>query len=138
MPAYDNIDTITAALEKFNHRVYNAGYSFRVNEIDKKDVYIQGSFDFAYYVNVHIEFRDMIYSSFNVGDNWWDAWHDNQIFLLREDEVKNILEDQKIACTSTEGSFGFLFNIKGRQSINIGVTICKMLSIRWEYPAFED
>ena len=85
MPVYDNIETIKAALERFNARTLNAGYSFKVYDTGKDYVYVRGSFDFAYYVNVHIEFRDMLYTSLKEGDSWWDAWHDDQIFLLEDD-----------------------------------------------------
>jgi|SRR5436190_10552099 len=136
MPEYKNLETITAALERFNKRVFNAAYSFKVRSVDKDDVYVVGSFDFAYYINVHIEFRGMVYTNLKEADKWPDAWHNDQLFLLTEDEVKAILNEQQI--TFNKGLFGFLFNINGRQNTRTGVTICKTLYIQWENPDYED
>jgi len=138
MPEYQSHETITAALERFNKRVFNAGYSFKVYDISKNYVYVMGSFDFAYYVNVHIEFRDMVYTNLKEADKWPDAWHDDQLFLLTEDEIKKWPDEQQTPFTTTEGLFRFLFNINGKENTRTGLTICKTLYIQWQHPAYED
>ena len=138
MPVYNTKEDITAALERFNKRLHNAAYSFKVDNITSTYIAIQASFDFAYYVNVTIYFNNVIYTSLKERDSWPDAWHADQIFLLTDDEITSVLDWNEVEYTSTEGLFGLLFNIAGRQEYHTGVTVCKSLEIHWQHPAFED
>ncbi len=80
MPSYTTINTITAALNRFNKRAHNAGLSFKVEQTGKNEVNVIASFDFAYYVNVRINFSGVAFSQLMEKDGWPDAWHADQLF----------------------------------------------------------
>lgn len=138
MPKYHAKEDITAALERLNKRLHNAAVGFRVDEVGSNFVDVAASFDFAYYVNVQFYFQEVIYTSFKTKDTWPDAWHEDQLFLLTEEEMKEVLDWNEIEYTSTENLHGFLFNQAGRSEYYQGVIICKSIEILWRHPKYED
>lgn len=135
MPVYEDIESIQQGLALFNQRLLNRGYSFRVYSLDTHCLYIQGSFDFGYYVNVHIEFRDLVYTNIDSKEEWPDAWHEDQLFLLDEEETTEIIQVEGIEVDGEKKYTGFVFNICGRDNFRAkGCIICSKLYIWWEYP----
>ncbi|MBX7226244.1 MAG: hypothetical protein K1X55_09445 [Chitinophagales bacterium] len=135
MPVYEDIESIRQGLALFNQRLLNRGYSFRVYSKDSHCLYIQGSFDFGYYVNVHIEFRDLLYTNIGSKEEWPDAWHENQLFLLEDEETTAMIDLEGIEVTEEKKYIGFVFNICGRDKFHTkGCVICSQIYIRWEHP----
>ncbi len=137
MPYYNTEESIQHVVTLLNKRLYNAGYSFRVIEVSEYTVYVQASFDFGYYVNVHIQFDNCIFTNLKERDEWPDAWHADQLFLLDEVEVENILNWYDVEKKPTNNLFAFIFNINGCNINNAGVVVCEKLYIRWEHPYYD-
>lgn len=139
MPTYSTKETITEAIQLFNKRAYNAALGFKVYTSDEECLYIQASFDFAYYVDVDIECREVIYTNIKPDASWPDAWNTDQIFLLDGDELENIIDFKEIEINTDKPYFGIVFNIIGKENYFInGTVICTSLYINWRYPAHED
>jgi len=139
MPTYNTQKTIEAALMHFNKRAYNAALSFKVDSFDEGCLYVQASFNFAYYVNVDIECREVIYTNIKPDASWPDAWNNDQIFLLDEYELANIIDFKEIEINTDQPYFGIVFNIIGKENYFInGTVIFTSLYINWRYPAHED
>ncbi len=135
MPVFSSISDIKKAIRLFNKHTYNAGFEFKVYTSDKYCLYVQGSFDFGYYVNVDIEFRDVVFTNILPNASWPDAWHADQLFLLDEDEWQGLLAFNEIEWNSHLTYFGFVFNIIGRDNYSInGTVICSSLYLNWRYP----
>jgi hypothetical protein len=137
VPVYKTYDSIEQALKRFNERAYNAGLSFRVTDTDNQYAWIDASFDFAYYVNVRIEFHEVLYTNLKVGQSWPDAWHSDQIFLLTPEEIQEHARLNNIARTE-EDIVGVCFKISDNGNRNLAVVIFKSLEINWIHPAHED
>lgn len=135
MPTFSTKDTISTAIAKFNKHAYNAGFEFKVYTSDAYCLYIQASFDFAYYVNVDIECREVFYTNIDKNASWPDAWHADQIFFLDDDELENIIDFREIEIPNGKEYFGIVFNIIGRDNYLIsGTVICSSLYINWRHP----
>ncbi|MFN8260529.1 MAG: hypothetical protein U0X41_06250 [Chitinophagales bacterium] len=139
MPAYSTHEEILKGIQAFNKRAYNAGFEFKVYTSDQHCLYIQASFDFAYYVNVDIECREVFYTNISPNDSWPDAWHADQMFLLDDDELANIIEFREVEIPEGKTVFGIVFNIIGRDNHHItGTVICSSLYINWRFPQREE
>jgi hypothetical protein len=102
---------------------------------DQYCLYIQASFDFAYYVNVDIECREVIYTNISPNASWPDAWYADQIFFLDDDELENIIDFKEVEIPEGKTVFGIVFNIIGKENYFInGTVICTSLYINWRYP----
>jgi hypothetical protein len=135
MPVFSNHNDIERAVALFNKHAFNAGLDFNVYSSDSHCLYIQASFDFAYYVNVDIECREVFYTNIDPKASWPDAWHSDQIFLLDSDELENIIDFRDIDIPEGKTVFGLVFNIIGKDNYFInGTVICSSLYINWRYP----
>ena len=139
MPDYKTYTEIENALKNFNKRAYNAALGFKVYTSDAECLYIQASFNFAYYVNVDIECREVIYTNIDENASWPDAWNTDQIFLLSRDELEDIIDFKEIEINTDKPYFGIVFNIIGKENyFKNGTAICTELYINWRFPARED
>lgn len=139
MPTFSTKETISGALLKFNKHTYNAGFEFKVYTSDQHCLYIQASFDFAYYVNVDIECREVFYTNISPNASWPDAWYADQIFFLDEDELENIIDFKEVEIPEGKTVFGIVFNIIGKENYFInGTVIFTSLYINWRYPNHND
>jgi|GEM_PF-7002229 len=129
MPEYRTAETIIAALERFNKRAYNAGLRFKVEQISKDDIDVLASFDFAYYVNVRLQFKGLVYTDLKENNSWPDAWNEDQLFLLQNNEVESLLDWIGIEYGSKDKLFGLLFNIAGWYGEK-GIVICTSLVVQ--------
>ncbi len=134
MQHFSNYNDAEKALLILNKRLYNAGYYFKVVDADDTCVYVQGSFNFAYYVNVHFEFNQPLFTSLQENDNWSDAWHDNQLRQLSKSDIKEICQSNHVEYPESNEVFGFQFNVTGYNNLTKAIIICSSLSIRWEHP----
>jgi hypothetical protein len=113
MPAFSTYYDIQKAIQVFNKQAYNAGFEFKVYSSEESCLYIQASFDFAYYVDVDID----------------------QLFLLTEEELKEIVDFKEIEIDPGKPCFGIVFNIIGKDNYFInGTVICSSLYINWRRP----
>ncbi len=135
MPVFSTCNDIQKAIQVFNKQAYNAGFEFKVYSSEESCLYIQASFDFAYYVDVDIECREVFYTNIDSKASWPDAWYANQLFLLTEEELKEIIEFKEIEIDSGKPYFGIVFNIIGKENYFInGTVICSSLYINWRRP----
>lgn len=135
MPVFSTYTDIQYAIQLFNKHAYNAGFEFKVYTSDEHCLYIQASFDFAYYVNVDIECREVFYTNISSKASWPDAWHADQVFLLDTEELENILDFREVEIPAEKSVFGIVFNIIGKDNYLInGTVICSSLYINWRYP----
>ena len=135
MAIYKTYNSIKDAVALFNKRLYNAGCSFKVYTVESNCVYVQASFDFAYYVNVHIQFNNVVFTNLVENENWPDAWHDNQLFLFEEDEIGFVLDWHDVELASeNKNLFAFVFNINGHAVNSKGIVVAQDLEIWWEHP----
>ena len=111
MPVFSTCNDIQKAIQVFNKQAYNAGFEFKVYSSEESCLYIQASFDFAYYVDVDIECREVFYTNIDSKASWPDAWYADQLFLLTEEELKEII-----------GKENYFIN---------GTVICSSLYINW-------
>lgn len=135
---YKTEEEIKKVVELLNSRLYNAGYSFRVIEVSQTSVYVQASFDFGYYVNVHIQFELPVFTNLKEGEEWPDAWYADQLFLFNEEELENVLDWYDIKKETHEQKlFAFVFNLNGKRIDSKSVVVCKELYVRWEHPYYD-
>ncbi|MCB0507617.1 MAG: hypothetical protein R2739_05360 [Chitinophagales bacterium] len=135
MPTFSNYTTIQKAVELFNKQAYNVGFDFKVYTIEPSCLYVQASFDFSYYVNVDLEFREVFYTNISPDAAWPDAWYADQLFLLTEDELEDIIQFREIEIPEEKKVFGFVFNIIGKENYFInGTVICSEFYINWRHP----
>ena len=135
MPVFSTCNDIQKAIQVFNKQAYNAGFEFKVYSSEESCLYIQASFDFAYYVDVDIECREVFYTNIDSKASWPDAWYADQLFLLTEEELKEIIEFKEIEIDSGKPYFGIVFNIIGKENYFInGTVICSSLYINWRRP----
>jgi hypothetical protein len=139
MPTYKNKQDIRAAIERLNERLLNRAFSFKVYSKDSYCLYIQASFDFGYYVNLHIECLDVVYTNLNEKQEWPDAWNDDQVFIMNENELDQILSLNEIEVENKNNIIGFIFNLSCKENyLHHGSVICKSIDIRWENPKYID
>ncbi len=139
MPEYRTYESIAAAIARFNQRAYNAGLDFKTYTSDKSCLYIQASFDFAYYVNVDIECHEVAYTNIHDNGSWQDAWNADQLFLLSAEELEDIVDFKEVVLLPDKQYFGIVFNINGRENYyTSGMVICSSLYIHWRYPEYQD
>lgn len=135
MPNFTSVQSLEKAVQLFNKHAYNAGMEFKVYTSESNCLYIQASFDFGYYINVDIEFRDVIYTNLNERDSWPDAWYEDQIFILNKEEMDAIIEINNIEINNDAFYFGIVFNITGKENyFNKGTVIFSSLYINWRNP----
>ena len=132
MPVFSTCNDIQKAIQVFNKQAYNAGFEFKVYSSEESCLYIQASFDFAYYVDVDIECREVFYTNIDSKASWPDAWYADQLFLLTEEELKEIIDFKEIEIDPGKPYFGIVFNIIGKENYFInGSVICSSLYINW-------
>jgi hypothetical protein len=135
MPTFSTYTDIQKAIQIFNQQAYNAGLEFKVYSAEKSCFYIQASFDFAYYVDVDIECRELLYTNIDSKASWPDAWYADQLFLLTEEELQEIIEFKEVEIEPDKPYFGIVFNIIGKENYFInGTVICSSLYINWRRP----
>ena len=135
MPIFSTYYDIQKAVQVFNKQAYNAGFEFKVYSSEESCLYIQASFDFAYYVDVDIECREVFYTNIDSKASWPDAWYADQLFLLTEEELKEIIDFKEIEIDPGKPYFGIVFNIIGKENYFInGTVICSSLYINWRRP----
>lgn len=135
MPTFSTLAEIQQAIQLFNKHAYNAGLEFKVYSSEASCLYIQASFDFSYYINVDIECREVLYTNISpTKDSWSDAWHNDQLFVLSDDELEDIIEFHEIDIKTDKKYFGIVFNIIGKDNYFItGTVICTSLYINWRH-----
>lgn len=139
MPTFSTRKAIEKAITLFNKHAYNAGLDFEVYTSDTHCLYVQASFDFAYYVNVDIECREVFYTNISSNAKWPDAWSNDQLFLLDDEELESILNFNEISVADDKTVFGIVFNIIGKENYHInGLVICSSLYFNWRYPNYND
>lgn len=132
MNTFNTKETISEALLAFNKRAYNAGLDFKMIDFCSDCLWIQASFDFMRYVNVDIEFRQVHYTNIDKNQYWTDAWHDDQLMLLSQDELENVIDFKDLDINTDKPYFGIVFNINGFENFyNTGLVICEELYIQW-------
>jgi hypothetical protein len=135
MPVFSTYADIQKAIALFNKHANNAGFEFKVYSSDSHCLYIQASFDFAYYINVDIECSEVFYTNIDSKASWPDAWNSDQIFLLDEEELENLIEFREVEIPEGKTVFGLVFNIIGKENYHInGTVICSSLYFNWRYP----
>ena len=135
MPTFSTYNAVQKAIAVFNTQAYNAGFEFKVYSSETSCLYIQASFDFGYYVDVDIECREVLFTNIASNASWPDAWHADQMFLLTDDEVKEMMASNAIEPETDKPCFGIVFNIIGREKYNtMGTVICTSLYINWRRP----
>lgn len=135
MPTFSNYNDIKKAIQLYNKHAYNAGFEYKVYTSDERCLYIQGSFDFAYYINVDIEYYEIFYTNINSKASWPDAWYADQIFLLDDVELENIIDFRDVEIPKNKTVFGIVFNIIGKDNyLNSGTIICTSIYINWRNP----
>lgn len=140
MAVFKTYEEIEKALERFNKRAYNAGLDFRVDSFEEHYINIQASFDFLNYINVQIDFDNVIYTNINSNQYWTDAWDDDQMMLLSQEELDEVI-DFKDIIKLNEGKqyFGIVFNIEGFVNYyTSGLIIAEVMRINWIYPKYDD
>lgn len=138
MHYYKTEEEIKKVLEILNSRLYNAGYSFRVMEVSESCVYVQASFDFSYYVNVHLQFELPVFTNLKEREEWPDAWYEDQLFLFNDEELEHVLDWYDIEKNMHEQKlFAFVFNLNGKRIESKSVVVCKELYVRWEHPYYD-
>lgn len=91
------------------------------------ELLVEGSFDFAYYVQLHLDFRRVEFTNIADGSKWPDAWYGDQLFLMEgsdRDEVCKALDlqiDDNV----------MLFRFNSSTSPQIGLVAARSLSIHW-------
>lgn len=139
MPTFSTLADIQQAIQLFNKHAYNAGFEFKVYSSEASCLYIQASFDFSYYINVDIECREVLYTNISPKGSWPDAWYNDQMFVLSEEELENIIDFHEIDIKTNKDYFGIVFNIIGKDNYFInGTVICTSLYINWRYPNYND
>lgn len=139
MSVFSTYSDLQKAIALFNQHAYNVGFEFKVYTSDQYCLYIQASFDFAYYVNVDIECREVFYTNIDQHASWPDSWYADQLFLLDDDELANLIDFREIEIPEGETVFGIVFNIIGKDNYLInGTVICTSLYINWRYPDRND
>jgi hypothetical protein len=135
MPTFSTYNDIQKAIQVFNKQAYNAGLEFKVYSSEQSCLYVQASFDFAYYVDVDIECRQVFYTNIDSKASWPDAWYADQLFLLTEEELKEMIEFKEIEIDTDKPCFGIVLNIIGKDNYLInGTVICSSLYINWRRP----
>lgn len=135
MPTFSTYSDIQKAIQVFNKQAYNAGFEFKVYSLEESCLYIQACFDFYYGIDVDIECRQVFYTNIDSKASWPDAWHTDQLFLLTEEELKDIMEFKEVEIDSDKPYFGIVFNIIGKDNYFInGTVICSSLYINWRRP----
>jgi hypothetical protein len=135
MPVFSTYYDIQKAIQVFNKQAYNAGFEFKVYSSEESCLYIQASFDFAWYVDADIECREVFYTNIDSNASWPDAWYADQLFLLTEEELKAIIDFKEIEIAPGKPYFGIVFNIIGKENYFInGTVICSSLYINWRRP----
>ncbi|MEZ5053754.1 MAG: hypothetical protein R2807_03125 [Chitinophagales bacterium] len=69
-------------MELFNKQAYNVGLDFKVENIEPSCLYVQASFDFSYYINVDLEFREAFHTNIPKDAAWPDVWYADQLFFI--------------------------------------------------------
>ncbi len=137
MAVFCTYNEIKKGIQIFNKHAYNAGLDFKVYTSEQYCLYVQGSFDFGYYVNVDIEFREVFYTNIAPDAAWPDAWHADQLFLLEEEELQDLIDFREIEIPEGKTVFGIVFNIIGKDNYFInGTVICTSMYIGWRYPDY--
>lgn len=132
MPTFTTAKEIKEAIALFNKHAYNVGFEYKVYTFEKHCLYIQASFDFAYYINVDIECREVFYTNIASDASWPDAWSADQLFILDDDELENLIDFREIEIPKEKTVFGIVFNIIGRDNYLInGAVVCSSLYINW-------
>jgi hypothetical protein len=132
MPTFSTVADIQQAIQLFNKHAYNAALGFKVYSSEASCLYIQASFDFSYYVNVDIECREVLFTNIRSDASWPDAWHNDQLFLLSDEELGDIIHFHEIDIKTDKAYFGIVFNIIGKDNYFInGTVICTSLYINW-------
>lgn len=132
MKSLNTEETISEAIDSFNKKAYNAGLYFKVVSVSQNSVYVQGSFDFAYYVNVHLSFVELLFTSLSEKDEWPDTWNEDQLEFLINSEAQAILINNEIEYSDDDIFFGFQFNSEPKRYLETGVIVCKTMDIWWE------
>lgn len=132
MKSLNTEETISEAIDSFNKKAYNAGLYFKVVSVSQNSVYVQGSFDFAYYVNVHLNFGGLLFTTLSEKEEWPDTWHDDQLEFLINSEAQAILINNEIEYDDDDIFFGFQFNSEPKSYLETGVIVCKKIDIWWE------
>ncbi len=57
---------------------------------------MQGSFDFAYHENVHMDFGELLFTSLSEKGEWPDTWNEDQLEFLINSEAQAILINNEI------------------------------------------
>ena len=134
MPEFKNQTEIEHAVQLFNKHAYNAGLEFKVYTSEPRCLYVQASFDFGYYVNVDIEFRDVLFTNCRENESWPDAWNSDQMFLLRPYETVQLIDPSQ-PLNREVPYFGVAFNITGKSGfLTHGSVIFRSLYINWRHP----
>jgi hypothetical protein len=138
VPVYKTRNQIELALKLFNERAHNAGFEFKVKGTGNQHVQIEASFDFAYYINVRLDFYEVIYTNLKAGQSWPDAWHSDQISMLTSEEFRETLRVNGIKFSLDTNGFALCFKITDDGNRTRAVVIFKTMSIEWISPAYEE
>lgn len=112
-------------LEELNKKLFNAGFSFKLETFRNQEILILGSFDFAYGVQLHIHFDGVSFSNLSENETWSDFWNDDQIFQPKYDFKEQILEKFNLELKETE--FLFKINSQDRMDSFWGIIVAKSL-----------
>jgi hypothetical protein len=87
----------------FNQILYNAGFSFQVDSINpkQKEILILGSFDFSYYVQLHIQFFGVCFTTLSDDEYWNDAWYGDQLSILAKEDRARLLKKHDLSISDS-------------------------------------
>jgi hypothetical protein len=138
VPVYKTRHQIELALKLFNERAYNAGLEYKVRDTGNQHVQIEASFDFAYYVNVQLDFYEVLCTNLKAGQSWPDAWYSDQVFFLTTEEIEAHLRVSGISVSGEVEPVGICFKISDNGNRSLAVVIFKSMEMVWISPTYED
>ncbi len=133
MEPYVVSDEILDELYAFNKKAWNAGLEFKV-ELDpeskgpSRSLLVLGSVDFAYYVNLLLNFRELAWTNIPDGANWPDAWDQNQLVLADADDREDFEEREGLMLQPEQ--LLFFFN-RDNQAKEGAAIVCSAFSVNW-------
>ena len=120
--------SIEEQLNEFNKKLYNAGFYFRTAYSNSDTLLIESSFNLMQYIQVHIYFRDVFFTNIEENENWSDAYHDDQLYLVKGEYREIAIE--KLNLKSVPDSYSiFQFMVDNWNTYQSGLVIAKELEI---------
>lgn len=111
------------SLRELNDVLYNAGFSFQVDEVKNDFLAIDASFDLTYYVQLNLYFHEVYFTDLEEDDHWSDAWYNDQLVLIEgenRERIKALMKDPM-----PEDALVLQFVSLRNRNPNSGIVVCK-------------